>query len=399
MQYKMILPIALGAATLCAGARLAAAADNTEASAEQPFTFFLTVGASHEDNVLRLENENEARSLLGTSDMADWYRFFGAGFHGLIAREKQRFDLRGEVQHRTYDRLSQFDHTSGRFRGAWHWRAGEKTRGDIGYRFRRELRSFSNQSIPTKDLAEESAVFASVERQIAQRWLLRLAAESADLTFSASPLLQKQRSTVETELRYAASQQSTFGLLTTYTQSTFDQDDRQDFSGWSVGPLVRWRPQSNLTIAANLAYTHQGLDVAQPGIDEFDGITGFVSANIEISSSVGVILRGFRDISDLGGEIPLYTVRNGVSIAPTWQITSKVTGRAQLELQYREFNAASVFGEDREDDYSHSELWLDFAVAPRWLISIGVGAEHRDSNVDSRDFDDVTVHANIRFNL
>ncbi|MEQ8205855.1 MAG: hypothetical protein RIA65_06745, partial [Woeseia sp.] len=171
------------------------------------------------------------------------------------------------------------------------------------------------------------------------------------------------------------------------------------FSGWSVGPSIQWRPRSSLTVTSNLAYTHQGLDESQPAIEDFDGLTGFVAANLTMSNSVGLRVRAFRDISDLGGEIPLFTERTGITFEPRWQMTTKLSSRAQFAFQRRDFNATSLVGASREDDYSLAELWLDFSVAPRWLLSFGVGTEQRESSIDIYDFDDLLVHFTVRLDL
>ncbi len=398
-NYNLISSIVMGSVALCAAPDQIAFAQGAAANVGKPFQFYVTAGATQDDNLFRLNSSSDGEALLGTSELSDWYRFIGVGFESLIARENQRFELLGNVKRWAYEEFDELDHTSGRFRGVWHWKASSATQGNVGYRFRRELRSFTNQNVPKNDIIEENAIFAEIERQVAQRWLLRVNGESTDLNFSASPLLQKQRNTIEAELRYAASQQSSFGLLSTYTQSTFDESQSQDFSGWSVGPLFHWQPQQTLSLTANVAYTHQGLDESQPDVDDFDGLTGFAAAKWALSDSIDLKLRVFHDISDLGGEVANYTERTGTSIEATWQITPKLTSRAQLEYQTRDFIASPLIGVDREDDYVLAELWLDFSVAPRWLLSFGLGKENRDSNVDIRNFDDTLLHANIRFDF
>ncbi|MEQ8205647.1 MAG: hypothetical protein RIA65_05685 [Woeseia sp.] len=221
----MIASLTLSICTLYLATNVAAA--DGEATPAKPFQFHVSVGATHEDNLFRLMDSSEGQALLNTEDLADWYHYLGAGFSGVIANDNQRFELLGDIQRQAYDRFSDLDHTSGRFRGVWHWRVSEQTRGELGYRYRRELRSFTNQNVPYKDIIEQNTVFAAIERTIAQRWLLRVSGEADDFTFSGSPLLQKQRGTVEAELRYAASQQSTFGIITTFTNSAFDANQGQ----------------------------------------------------------------------------------------------------------------------------------------------------------------------------
>lgn len=394
-SINLPLLLVLASSAVPAHARDASAAGATLA---EPFQAYISAGATYDDNLFRLENGSEGEQVIGTRNLDDWYSKLTAGFDTVIARENQSFDLQGDVYRQMYDQFSDFDYTGGRFRGAWNWKASDDTRGDLGYRYRRELRSFSNEEIPEKDIVEENAVFGSIEQQLAQRWLLRLASDYADLHFSTSPLLEKRRLNLESELRYAASQRSTFGLLTKYTQSKFDQNQAQDFSGWSVGPSMIWQFTPELKFTGDISYTHQGLDESPPGTEDFNGVTGTLVTDWQPNDRVGWTFRVFRDISDLGGEIPQYTKRTGVKLVPTWQITAKLATRAELVYEKRDFVEFTV-GPHREDDYYLANLWLDLKVARRWLVSAGVGGERRDSNVQIDDFDDATVSAVIRFDL
>lgn len=369
------------------------------ATGAEPFQAYVSVGETYDDNLFRLENSSEGEQVIGTRTLDDWYTKLEAGFDTVIALENQGFDLQGNVYRQMYDEFSDFDYTGGRFRGAWNWKVSDDTRGDLGYRYRRELRSFSNEDIPAKDIVEENAAFGSVEQHLAQRWLLRLVGDYADLHFSTSPLLEKRRLNLESELRYAASQRSTFGLLGKYTQSKFDQNQAQDFSGWSIGPSMIWQFTPELKFTGDVSYTHQGLDESTPGTEDFNGATGSMVADWQPSERLDWNLRVFRDISDLGGEIPQYTKRTGVKLEPKWQITPKLATRAELVYEKRDFVEFSLIGPHREDDYYLGNLWLDFQMARRWLVSAGIGGERRDSNLQIHDFDDMIASAVIRFDL
>jgi hypothetical protein len=393
------LPAQLAGVALFAVAVHGSDALAAPASAAEPFQAYVSAAATYDDNLFRLRNSSEGEQVIGTRNLDDWYTKLGAGFDTVIALDNQGFDLRGDVYRQMYDQFSDYDYTGGRFRGAWNWKASDDTRGDLGYRYRRELRSFVNEDVPSKDIVEENTVFGSVEQTLAQRWLLRFASEYADLHFSKSPFLEKRRLNLESELQYAASQRSTFGLLTTYTQSKFDQNQAQDFSGWSVGPSMIWRFTPKLKFSGDISYTHQGLDESIPGAEDFDGATGLLVTTWQPSDRFDWNLRVFRDISDLGGEIPQYTKRTGVKLVPTWQITAKLASHAEFVYEKRDYVQSSLIGPHREDDYYLADIWLDLKVARRWLVSAGIGGERRDSNVQIHDFDDMTVSAVIRFDL
>lgn len=372
-----------------------------------PFRAHVEMTLAHDDNIFRLEDGNEGLQTIGTRDLEDWYGRLGAGFRTVFEAADQQFEIEGDVYRQANDRFDELDHTGGLGRGTWNWRASETTRGDLGYGYRRELRRFSNRDVPTRDLLDEHLVFGSVDQRVAQRWSVRGAAQFADIEFSASPLLAKQRFEVESELRYDASQRSKFGLLASYTESSFEERSAQDFSGWSVGPTMIWQYTPNLLFSGNLSQTHQSLDDSGSADEEFDGITGYVAANWSPNDRVRWNMRLFRDISDLGGEVPRFTKRTGVSIVPTWQISPKLASRGRFIYEKRDFVSFTGFAPGtgvgiepgRKDDYYELSGWLDLRVARRWLLSAGIAAEHRESNTALQEFDDLTVQFTARFDI
>src|SRR5690606_19397557 len=123
------------------------------------------------------------------------------------------------------------------------------------------------------------------------------------LDFSNSDFLDKDRFDAEAEIRYAASQKSIFGLLATWTQSDFDDNDTRDFSGWSLGPSFEWQLTSRVQISANLGWTHRGLDKSGGTLKDYDDVTGYVAALWVPSDRFSHELRVYREISNLGGEV------------------------------------------------------------------------------------------------
>lgn len=365
----------------------------------QPFQAYLSTRVSYDDNVFRLQDSTEGQQLLGIDELDDWYATLTAGFETVITGESQAFEVQADLFHQIYEDYNEFDNTGGRFLGTWKWKTSDATRGDVGVRYRRNLRNFSNTNVPLKDIVDQYTVFASLDKRLAQRWLLRIAPELTKFEFSASPLLDKQRFDLESELQYAASQNNSIGLLGTFTQSSFDQSQARDFSGWSIGPSIHWQYTPALNFSASVGYTHQGLDEFQPGEEDFDGITGYAVADFQSRESISWRLRLFRDISDLGGEIPRYTKRSGVSLIPTWQITEKLRGAAELTYERRDFVAFSGPASDRQDDFFVQKLWLDLRMARHWVVSTGIAGENRTSNVELQEFDDITVYVSIRFDF
>jgi hypothetical protein len=390
------VPAAIVVASVIA-AGLAEAPFAHAAQATDPFQAEVFAGAAYDDNLFRLEGESEAIESIGTSDLEDWYRYVGAGFDANFAGDQLRYDVDAEIYRQTYDEFDTLDHTGGSLNANGEWELSQDTQGLLGYGYERRLQSFTNKQNSADDILQQHSITGAVERTLAERWQVRLGGGWSNLNFSTSDFLDKDRLDAEAEIRYAASQNSVFGLLANFTQSRFDERDDRDFSGWSVGPSFEWQIMSSMQLSANIGYTRRSLDDSGD-LDEYEGVTGYIASLWAPGERFSSEIRVFRDVSDLGGEVSEYTERTGLRWRPTWRITPKLSTRFSLAFEERDF--ATVEGlEDRKDDYLLADLWLDFDLTQRLLVSLGYGYETRESNEDDEEFDANVVRGELRFNF
>jgi hypothetical protein len=389
---------AAAVAALVLGAGLLQSPYGHAAEATDPLQGNVFAGAAYDDNLFRLEDESEGLANIGTDDLEDWYRYAGAGFTGNFAGDRRRFELDGEIYRQTYDEFDSLDHTGGSFNGAGEWELSGDTRGRLGYGYQRRLQSFTNKESTADDIVQQHAVNGDIEKTLAERWQVRLGAGWSDLNFSTSDFLDKQRLDGEVEIQYAASQNSTFGLLAAYTESNFDSNDNRDFSGWSLGPSFEWQITTSFQLSGNLGYTHRSLDNADD-IDDYDGATGYLASLWAPGDTFSSEIRVFRELSSLGGEVSEYTELTGIRWRPVWRITPKLASRFSVTYEERDFSAVEGLTEDRTDDYLLADLWLDFNLTRRLLVSVGYGFESRDSDEDEQEFDANVFRSELRFSF
>lgn len=389
------VPAVLAASTIAAGAFTVAAPAHA-AQATEPFAAEVFAGATYDDNLFRLESSEQALEETGNDELEDWFYYYGAGFQGNFAGDRRRFELDGEIYRQEYDEQGFLDHTGGHLNATGEWQLSPGTDGTLGYGYQRRLQSFTNKDNIVKDVVDRHGFTAGIEHTLAQRWQLRLGGGWSDLDFSTSEFLDKQRIDAEAEIRYAASQNSIFGLLATWTQSDFDDGDTRDFSGYTVGPSFEWQITSSLQLSANLGYTHRGLDESGGTLDDYDGVTGYVATLWAPSERVSHELRVFREISNLGGEVSEYTELTGIRWQPRLQLTPKLSTRFSVTFEERDFTPEEGLP-DREDDYLLADLWLDFNATQRLLISLGYTYEDRDSNEPGEEFDAHVFRSELRF--
>src|SRR5690606_31633561 len=184
-------------------------------------------------------------------------------------------------------------------------------------------------------------------------------------------------------------------LLATWTQSDFDDNDTQDFSGWSLGPSFEWQLTSRVQISANLGWTHRGLDKSGGTLKDYDDVTGYVAALWVPSDRFSHELRVYREISNLGGEVSEYTELTGVRWRPRWQLTPKLSTRLALTFEERDFTPIEG-PPDRADDYLLADLWFDFEATQRLLASLGYTYDTREWNAADEEFDANVLRGALR---
>jgi exopolysaccharide biosynthesis operon protein EpsL len=362
---------------------------------------YVATGMTWDTNLFRVEDNDQAKLLLGTRSKNDRYLTLETGFDTELAVSRQRFLLDGRIHRDKYNRFDELDYTGGDARALWKWVRGKLWSGDLGYKYRRSLRSFANQTVPKKDIREEHRVFGKADRWLTDRWRAGVLGNWSEVDFDETDTLKRSRGEGGVGIDYVTQAGNSVGFQSTYTNADFDNARSNDYSQYQLGPRMDWRPTGKTRIQAKAGYTNRSFDdnSSPRGQKDYDGFTGRLTAIVSAAESRRIEASVYREISNLGDEISNYAVIHGVSLEPVWQVTGKIALRALGEYEQRDFKGdrgrSTLDLDQREDDVYTAGIWLDWRPYRIITASIGYQAGKRDSNRDFEEYNYESVEARL----
>ena len=366
---------------------------------------FVAAGYSHDSNLFRLP-DTLPPDLVPQDGRSDQYLTLSGGIDTEFDISKQQLAFAGQVFHNAYSSYDELDYTGGTGLAVWRWAGGSRVKGNLGYQYDKQLRSFVNRNIVTRenarDLRTENAFFADAELKVLQDWRLGVRGDWADIEFSASKLLNLQRFTGGAAISYLSPSQNILGFDAEVITGSYERDSSRDFDEWDIGPTFDWQFGSRTKIRGKIGYTSRDYD--SPTRIDFEDFTGRVSLVRKTGRGNSIKATVWREVSNLGDEIATFALIQGISIEPTWKLSTNLALRLLLSYEDRDFDGEDPTLPpsdlaDRTDKLYSGIVTADWQFTRALLLSLGFDAQKRTSNRDFRDFEARVVQAQFTFSL
>jgi hypothetical protein len=365
------LTLALGiAACLATPAR---ADDETATRLLDALNPYASVGYGYDSNVFRYDTDLETVP----GGRSDQFAVLSAGFESnTLQLSQQKYDFSGEISHTLFNDHDDLDYTGGKFNAIWHWVAGQTLAGDLGYRFKRSLRDFANQSSldKTKDIRTEHQLLASTNIDLPGPWKTGLRGDVSDISFSDNDTLDMQRTTLGANVDYVTASGNVVGFDAEYVIGDYDINNVANFDEYTVGPTLEWKFTTRSQLEAKVGFTSRNND--SPTRADYDGITGRVTFTTAENGRYQLKAEAWRDLSNLGD----------VSIEPIWNLTEKVNLRVDASYENRNFQVDPLKS-DRQDDVAAAGAFVDWEIGRNIKLSVGIDSERRSSTRPLQDYD------------
>jgi hypothetical protein len=115
-------------------------------------------------------------------------------------------------------------------------------------------------------------------------------------------------------------------------------------------------------------------------------LTAYWQATAKTAVSLGI----WRELGATDNLSANYASNRGVSLASTWDATSKIRVDALLSAEKRDYNGVSIIQGlaplDRADDYSRALLGITYKYSPHWNIRASIYRSQLDSNITSATY-------------
>jgi exopolysaccharide biosynthesis operon protein EpsL len=392
---------------------IAAAADEVRAEFADGDVakFNLGAGVAYDNNVFRLPSDVTPSPASGSTKRGDTIFTLNAGAAINKNVSRQNFELGGNIIQRLYTEHTEFDTTLFNFGGTWNWRIGNQFGGEIGYVQNQYPNAFLEVTSFTPNKRTVAIPFASIGYQFHPSWELRARYQFVDITNSAErfKVSDLEQSVYEGGVRYRTQFGNLVDLYYRFTDGKrtnvvldplvpntgkFEQND----VGFNV---VRWELSGRSRFSGFLAYTNRSYELAPQR--DYSGPTFNLSYIYLPTGSTSVNLSVYRLIGAFTDVTTNYIVTTGVTLAPTWQATSKLAFGMNAFYQDRDYKGdpgiiPAVLGEDkRNDDLYSVGVNATYAILRTLKATLYYTWTKRDSNIELRDFTDSIVGTGIEW--
>lgn len=383
-------PLALAVACVLAGTISdPAAAQITTAQLSDTIHPFVTLGYNHDDNLLRLR-ENQL-TLYG-GDGSDNFRTAAAGF--LLERPIGRQKLSGSVRvsRVNFDHYSQLDYNGKDGNVDLAWVLGNHLKGHAGALYSQTLTPFNDFHTDRRNLRTQRKLYADAAWNFHPSW--RLVGSYTEQRYHYD--LFEQRFNNRTEkyksagIDYLASSSSSFGvqvrriegnypnqeaLLGTRFYNGYVQDEQKLNINWSVTAATRVQ-----FLGGRVERKHEFL----PERDD-KGTNGRLIADWTARERLKFNAQLWREFTATEGNLINSALGTGQSATGTWDLSSKLSLDANYKHERREFKPFAGLGAGLPSsafEDSTRTISTSLTYRPRQTIEVVVRA-FRDTRTGS----------------
>lgn len=355
------------------------------------FRPYVRADYAYDSNLFRLENDNQARALLGTSDKSETYRSLAGGIDMDWRVQRQIVKARLEANQRRFDTYKQQNFNGYHGLLQWDWRVGKYAAGDLGSSVVRTQSSFSDLQNPIRNLLTTRQNYAHGGINLALPWQLNLGVVRTDAENSATSqqVLNYQENRYSAGIEYQTTKGSTLEFVTQYRQGQYPNRQivslapvANDYRQYDNGLVGAWAPTAKTQLKGQLNYTRRLYgEVPQRN---FSGITGRAAAEWMVTGKTSIDLALYRDIGVVENNTASYSLNQGLALSADWRPTAKLAfiGRAVRERQTYEGDPGFVLSNapTRQDDVTHLQLEAQYKILRKTKVGLVVQHGERQSS-------------------
>ncbi|HEY8068074.1 MAG TPA: XrtB/PEP-CTERM-associated polysaccharide biosynthesis outer membrane protein EpsL [Burkholderiales bacterium] len=395
MAWGESLSEGLGAAVLAACALLvSAAALGQTASAVSPFVEEKIV---RDDNVFRLSRGTDPTPLLGTAARSDTYRVTAAGLNLDLPVSRQRFLANLSVNDSRYDRFSQLDYTGRDLRATWLWQAGNNVSGQLGYVNSAALASFASIGGTAPDILKTQQAFFNGTYLATPRWRIQAGTDGYQQRNSNGALQVNDVDIVDGELSlsYVTPAQSSLGFSVRGESGRFPVQQPvgailvdNAYRQYRAGFVADWPVTAASHLSGRIDRVNRRYDqVAQRS---FDGTTARLQYDWKPTAKITLMVLAQRDLSPFEYVRSSFVLVKGISLRPTYSLTSKIDLSASYDNVTREYlgdpSAALGITPSRIDKVRSLGALLTYRALRTVTLQLSAAHETRSSNIAFGDY-------------
>jgi hypothetical protein len=320
-----------------------------------------------------------------------------------IGRQEVTIDVRADENR--FARNDSLDYVSSNAVGIWNWRFGQYLSGQVATYFDRSLASFSETRFSGKDLVTSLEELGSARYQIGPHWAVYGQARGSyvDHSVETQQFYDFHNRSGNAGIEYATNVDDTYGFEYQYVHITFDQntatviagDDYNEDTGRFVVKYSLSDKTSFTGYAGYLQRKYPGIAIGTYSGDIWRGSVHWATTEkTQFDVSVWHELHAYIDAESN------YFVAKGVSLAPTWTATEKLsfTLLGSYENQnYIPSSSTVLTTGPRQDKVDAAQATIRYTPRDAWTVEVFFRHEKRESNQYQFSFNDNLVSGSVTY--
>jgi exopolysaccharide biosynthesis operon protein EpsL len=373
--------------------------------------FYLGGQSSYDDNLYRLPgNLTDLQAVLGPrASREDRIDTASAGLDAKWTAGLQTLAVGARADYNRFNHSDALDNASGDGKLEWGWRVADAWSGRVGANYDRALASFANNRFLGKDLLDTSASFGEIDWQIGSHWIANASARHTTAAHSAvSRNIDDYHSNSGAfGIDYTTAIGNLLGWEYVYANGRYPNEielrglpfDR-GYDEHTASFHVTYRLTGKTTFQGRSGYLKRTYPNASLG--GFSGGVWRASLEWQASTKTQVIVSGWHELTAYIDAQSDYFVTQGVSVAPVWAPTHKVSVSLQFSRD-RENHIGSNLSLPgtitRRDTVTSGKFTMAWKPTRALELDLSYRLERRDSDIAVLAYDDHVANLGLRLTL
>ena len=402
----------LAPAIVYAGPPDQGAAAYTAAQAGRQLEIFLEAETNYDDNLFRLPANvsTQAAGLGAGSNRADRIDVGSVGLNYEWQPSVQTIKANAGLAYNRFANNGILNNTSRYAKLEWDWRLADRWSGQLGANYTEALANFANNHFFAKDILRSSTYFGEIDWQIGAHLFLSANARRASTTHSAAERVYEDyaANTGGTGVKYVTDTGNEFGWEYRYTHAEYPHNGQvkgipfdQKYTDSSSGLHLKYRLTGKTQLEASAGYLKRDYPTSNYG--DFSGNVWHTTLTWAPGAKTQVVVNAWRQLTAYLDSQSDYFVSNGVSIAPTWTPTTKLSFAMQYSRDRDRYIGSSFVAvpvsDTRRETVNSGKFIATWDPTELIRVSASYKFERRRSTVDFFTYDDNLETIDVRFML
>lgn len=361
------------------------------------FTPYASYGIYYDANLLR---QSDAVRQSGAQLSDRWTRAgVGIRMDKEIGRQQLTADL--SAYRADYDHFNQYSNTGKDGVANWKWALGNQFSGNVGVNYAQALTPFEDYRSLERSMQTQTKTYVDGSWRFHPSWQLNAGYSHYDLGYDLESQKPSERTLDITDVGvdYLARSGNKVGMVLRHIEGDYKYADINSYSQNEVKAKVDWQITGKTLIQFLGGYAKREYAI-NPQRD-----SGVPSARLtaywKATNKTAVSLGAWRELGATDNLAANYARNQGLSLASTWDATSKISVDGMLMKEKRSYNGVSVIAGldplNRSDDYRNALLGVTYKPTSHWRVRAAVFRTTLDSNIPSASYSTDGAHISTRY--